>query len=135
MQYSNSLPTNNISSLRDSIHFGEGKDIIQEGHMVRQELLQLAPDLHTQNWIQARSLFDLMMSLYHCGLISLSRLFIDPLWSILGEPPPTLPEDTIRYHAIAALEHLQRRLQVAGLESVFFLPLLTTVALEVQSRI
>jgi hypothetical protein len=114
-------------------HLVDGRNIVKEGIRVRDEIEKWAPGLSANFSEQNQSYFDSTMSFYHCGLVSVSRLFIDPLWVMTGEQPSTLPEEKIKFHSLNALAHMERRLKRVGIEAFFYLPLLMGIALEMRS--
>ena len=115
------------------LHLLAGREIIREGFWVRDKILNLAPTLLSGHDVGWEYPADFIMPFYHCGLVSVSRFFIDPLWQLAGEELPLLPEETIRSHSLVALSCIEQRLGKVNLESVFYLPLLLGISLEVRS--
>lgn len=114
------------------LYLADGRDIVKDSYRVRAEVLEWAPGFSDQVGRESLSRLDSTVSMYHCCLVSVSRLFIDPLWALTGEQLPVLAEDIIKSHSLAALTHIERRLRKAGIEAVFYLPLLICISLEVQ---
>ncbi|KAH8705783.1 hypothetical protein BGW36DRAFT_422319 [Talaromyces proteolyticus] len=115
------------------LHLLAGKEIVMEGFRVRDEILHLAPSLSLECDIGQDYPLDFIMPFYYCGLVSVSRRFIDPLWQLVNEELPLLPEEMIRSHSLVALSFIEQRLMKVNLESVFYLPLLLGISLEVRS--
>lgn len=107
-----------------------GNDIVREAFAIRTEILELAPDISSNREDQPP--FNVIMPFYYCGLVSVSRFFIDPLWLLASESLPVLSEDTIQSHCHTALAHIERRFGAVYLESVFYLPILSAISLEMQ---
>ncbi|KAJ5209485.1 hypothetical protein N7449_003864 [Penicillium cf. viridicatum] len=93
-----------------------------------------APALSAQRSRESKESFDAIMSFYYCALVSVSRIFIDPIWLLTGEQLPVIADATIHSHSLAALAHIERRLEKVGVEACFYLPLLVGISLEVRSE-
>jgi hypothetical protein len=75
---------------------------------------------------------DFLLAYYHCGHISISRLFVDPAW--LPYNPPSMSETFIKQHSLTALDHVEKVNKKAQLEAVFMLPVLLVVSLETREQ-
>ncbi|KAJ5192412.1 hypothetical protein N7449_008554 [Penicillium cf. viridicatum] len=115
------------------LHLLVGRDIVKEGFRVRDEIFNLAPSLSAEHNIGGECHVDFTMPFYHCGLVCISRFFIDPVWQFLGDELPLLSEETIKSHSLVALSYIEERLIKVNFESVFYLPLLMGISLEVRS--
>ncbi|KAM6521804.1 hypothetical protein FALCPG4_011507 [Fusarium falciforme] len=73
-----------------------------------------------------------LTAFYHCAIISVARLFTDALWTCVGRPPAVDEIPHLESHALAALAILERRLLSISAESVFYLPLMLAIALEIR---
>ena len=104
----------------------EGFQIVCEASKTFKALTKLEP------CIQKCRHVDFLMAYYHCGLISISRLFVDQAWLPYG--PPTMSEIFIKQGAIAALECIEKVVQSVQLEAGFLLPLLLVVSLEMREQ-
>lgn len=104
----------------------EGFQIVSEASEAFKALTQLQPRI--QKFRHA----DFLMAYYHCGLISISRLFVDQAW--MPYEPPIMSEMFIKQGAVAALECIEKVVQAVQLEAVFLLPLLLVVSLEMREQ-
>lgn len=112
----------------------DGRTIVQEGLRARAEIMNWAPGLSTQRGRESNVSFDATMPFYYCALVGVSRIFVDPIWLRTGERLPVIADATIHSHSLAALAHIERRLEKVGVEACFYLPLLTGISLEVRSE-
>lgn len=112
----------------------DGRSIVQEGLRTRAEIMAWAPALSAQRSRESKESFDAIMSFYYCALVGVSRIFIDPIWLLTGEQLPVIADATIHSHSLAALAHIERRLEKVGVEACFYLPLLVGISLEVRSE-
>lgn len=112
----------------------DGRSIVQEGLRTRAEIMTWAPALSAQRSRESKESFDAIMSFYYCALVGVSRIFIDPIWLLTGEQLPVIADATIHSHSLAALAHIERRLEKVGVEACFYLPLLVGISLEVRSE-
>lgn len=115
------------------LHLLVGRGIVKEGFRVRDEISSLAPSLSAERNIRGECHVDFIMPFYHCGLVCISRFFIDPVWQFLGDELPLLSEEAIESHSLVALSYIEERLIEVAFESVFYLPLLMGISLEVRS--
>ena len=107
-------------------HAQTGTDIICEASKLFQSFTQLQPRI-----LKCRHA-DFLTAFYHCGLVSISRLFVDPAW--LPFDRPLMNETLIKNCTVAALECIEKVSKKAELEALFLLPLLLVVSLETREQ-
>ncbi|KAF5257611.1 hypothetical protein FOXYS1_11858 [Fusarium oxysporum] len=73
-----------------------------------------------------------LIAFYHSVVISVARLFTDTLWGSVGKPPAADEMPHLESHALTALAILERKLVSVGAESLFYLPLMPVIALEIR---
>lgn len=103
-----------------------GTKIICEASKLFQSFTQLQPRI-----LKCRHA-DFLTAFYHCGLISISRLFIDPAW--LPFDSPLMSETLIKNCTVAALECIEKVSKTAELEALFLLPRLLVLSLEMREQ-
>lgn len=112
-----------------------GQRVVAEGRRAYELLNDLYEGRDDATVSVASEFISLSLSCYRYGLISLARLFMDPLWTLVDVRPPvgllTLDFEGLASTALLALE---RRLPFAGaVESLLFLPFLLVAALEIKN--
>ncbi|KAJ6012633.1 hypothetical protein N7522_002988 [Penicillium canescens] len=114
--------TNESASVMDCVgndwllHLLVGRDIVEEGFRVRDVIFNLAPSLSPERNVGRERHVDFIMPFYHCGLVGISRFFIDPVWQLLGDELPLLSEETIESHSLVALSYIEERLTKVNLD-------------------
>ncbi|KZF20741.1 hypothetical protein L228DRAFT_178307 [Xylona heveae TC161] len=106
-----------------------GRRFVLEAWNLRQACQEATPFLWTRNKDQPKpnTLY------YHCSMILISRLFIDPLWALLDIDLPVLPQQSVKEHALEALRFAEWWLPTAKFGAVFAVPGLTAISLELNA--
>ena len=69
---------------------------------------------------------------YHWILAGLSKMFLSPAWLSLGWHLPVMEQDLLYEQAIAALEIASQRIEKAGLDAAFYLPIVPFIGMEMK---
>src|SRR5438046_1006816 len=78
--------------------------IVHYGLSIGTHLADIQPQLPIYEDCRKSGPSLLTVAYYHCMVISLSRLFIDPAWTIAASDLPILSEAALLSHALAALD-------------------------------
>ncbi|KAH6880824.1 hypothetical protein B0T10DRAFT_581515 [Thelonectria olida] len=115
----------------DTPCLASGKIIFDDAH----DLLRLVAGICASPSLTAidpREFSSFLAAFCHCAIISIARLFIDPLWTCVGKPPAFDETPHLESRALAGLAILERQLLFISAESLFYLPLLLAISLEIR---
>ncbi|KAH6987019.1 hypothetical protein EDB80DRAFT_731259 [Ilyonectria destructans] len=99
------------------------------------EVLELADNIRPNpavGPVDPEGFSSALTAFYHCAIISVARLFTDTLWGSVGKPPAADEMPHLESHALTALAIIERKLVSVGAESLFYLPLMSAIALEIR---
>lgn len=99
------------------------------------EVLELADKIRPNpavDPVDPQGFSSALTAFYHCAIISVARLFTDTLWGSVGKPPAADEMPHLESHALTALTIIERKLVSVGAESLFYLPLMSAIALEIR---
>ncbi|KAH6962003.1 hypothetical protein BKA56DRAFT_177979 [Ilyonectria sp. MPI-CAGE-AT-0026] len=117
-----------------------GPSLLEFGNAVFEnalEVLALADNIRpkpTADPVDPQGFSSALTAFYHCAIISVARLFTDTLWGIVGKTPAADEMPHLESHALTALAVIERKLVSVGAESLFYLPLITTIGLEIRQK-
>ncbi|KAL6408775.1 carboxylesterase NlhH [Ilyonectria robusta] len=117
-----------------------GPSLLEFGNAVFEnaiEVLELADNIRPSpivDPVDPQGFSSPLTAFYHCAIISVARLFTDTLWGAVGKTPAADEMPHLESHALIALAVIERKLVSVGAESVFYLPLITTIALEIRQK-
>lgn len=115
-----------------------GTSLLESGKAIFEnalELLELAGKIRPNpavDPVDPEGFSSALAAFYHGAIISIARLFTDTLWGSVGKPPAADEMAHLESHALAALTILERKLVSVGAESLFYLPLMSAIALEIR---
>lgn len=113
-----------------TIHLAAGQNIIQQASELLESLRRF------ENFVGGfksvdDTCYDMFMAYSLCLRVGTLRLFADPLWQNAPFSREGLKEWNVQAYAHSGLNHVENRLQHAGLEAVFYIQHLVLVGIEV----
>lgn len=113
-----------------TIHLAAGQNIVQQASELL-ESLQRFEDFVVGFKSVDDTCYDMFMAYSLCLRVGTLRLFADALWQDAPFSREGLKEWNVQAYAHSGLNHVENRLQHAGLEAVFYIQHLVLVGIEV----
>jgi hypothetical protein len=111
-------------------HLATGQNIIQRASKLLESMQRFEGAVVGSKSVHD-TCYDMFMAYSFCLRIGTLRLFADPLWQNAPFSREGLKEWKVQVYVQSGLNHVENRLQHAGLEAVFYIQHLVLIGIEV----